>query len=354
MAISQLPKVSVLIPAFNASLWIRDAVDSCLSQEGVDLELVIVDDGSSDDTQDVLKSYGSKLIVESASHAGASAARNRAFSLSTGAFIQYLDADDYLLRGKLSDQATFLNATGADMVYGDWQRRFDKRDGSSKLGGQIDCRGAKDFLEFTLRRGLPVGSPLYRRHVIELVGGWNERLPTAEDFSFRVSVALSRAQCRHLPGLGYVYRRHFIPSLSTTNVYDGLFDHLEVLTWAHKSLQETDRLNEPYASLLAYGYFSLGRAFYVHGDHERYRYLKDMASSLDAKFRSRGRWQYRLAGRLLGDESSIKLAAAIRSLRQWSPAYPLSTGSMTARAASDHAREGALSHITPRRQSHRF
>src|SRR5215469_5479802 len=96
------PLVSILIPAYNAEEWIACAVQSALAQTWPRTEIIIVDDGSSDQTLDVVGRFASKNVaVVSTQNHGAAAARNHAFRLSQGEYIQWLDADDLLAPDKI-------------------------------------------------------------------------------------------------------------------------------------------------------------------------------------------------------------------------------------------------------------
>ena len=109
--------VSVLIPCFNAAQYIKVAVESCLNQDWLNLEVIVVDDGSSDNSVNILKSITDKrLKVVLQENMGASAARNNAYMLSKGKYIQYLDADDFLGPGKISSQVKILEKEGPAYV----------------------------------------------------------------------------------------------------------------------------------------------------------------------------------------------------------------------------------------------
>src|SRR5262245_15362018 len=91
------PLVSVLIPAYNAESWIADTIQSALAQTWPCKEVVVVDDGSTDGTLAVARRFASKnVLVVTQENQGAAAARNRAFSLCQGDYVQWLDADDLL------------------------------------------------------------------------------------------------------------------------------------------------------------------------------------------------------------------------------------------------------------------
>lgn len=101
------PFVSILIPAYNAQEWIADTMRSALAQTWRRKEIIVVDDGSRDQTLNIARSFASKNVsVVSQQNQGAAAARNRAFSLCQGDFIQWLDADDLLSPNKIAAQMT--------------------------------------------------------------------------------------------------------------------------------------------------------------------------------------------------------------------------------------------------------
>ena len=97
--------VSILIPAFNAEKWIRECIESALSQTWPWKEIIVIDDGSRDSTLEIAESYASPdVYVTTQDNCGASSARNRALSLAQGDYIQWLDADDLLAPDKVARQ----------------------------------------------------------------------------------------------------------------------------------------------------------------------------------------------------------------------------------------------------------
>ena len=98
------PKVSILIPLYNSEEYIAETIDSCLNQTYDNIEIIIVDDGSTDAGLEIARQYEIKyenIKVKTQKNSGAPVARNKAFALSTGEYIQYIDADDLLHPDKI-------------------------------------------------------------------------------------------------------------------------------------------------------------------------------------------------------------------------------------------------------------
>ena len=102
-------KISVVIPAYNAAAWIRRAVNSVLSQTRPADEIIVVDDGSTDGTGDIVRMYDGRVRLLQQANAGAAAARNTGILAATGDWIAFLDADDEWLPQKLQRQTEYLN-----------------------------------------------------------------------------------------------------------------------------------------------------------------------------------------------------------------------------------------------------
>jgi len=94
--------VSVIIPCYNQGRFLGDAIDSVLAQTHRNTEIIVVSDGSTDDTASVARRYGSRVRLIESANAGSSAARNRGLDCAKGQWIQLLDADDVMLPGKLA------------------------------------------------------------------------------------------------------------------------------------------------------------------------------------------------------------------------------------------------------------
>lgn len=124
------PLISVIIPSYNCARYIAAALHSALDQDYPHKEILVVDDGSTDNSLDILRSFGKRIRVITQANAGAAAARNTGLQAAQGEYIAFLDADDLWLPGKLTAQANYLAAhpeTG--LVYSAWQEWHARADG---------------------------------------------------------------------------------------------------------------------------------------------------------------------------------------------------------------------------------
>jgi glycosyltransferase involved in cell wall biosynthesis len=212
--------VSVVIPCFNAEATVGEAIESALRQTWHDIEIIVVDDGSDDGSAELLRGFGARIRIESGPNRGASAARNRGTALATGAYVQYLDADDLLAPEAIERRLRALTETGADVAYSDWQRFEESADGSQNLG-EIVVRHIDDVdpdpeIACATFFWAPPVALLYRRRIIDAIGEWNERLPVIQDARFLFEAARRGGRFVHVPGVSAFYR-HLSTSLSRGN-----------------------------------------------------------------------------------------------------------------------------------------
>ncbi len=186
------PLVSTVIPTFNRRELVVRAIDSALAQTWPAQELIVVDDGSTDGTAQMLRErYGERLRCVSQSNGGVSKARNRGMGLATGAYIALLDSDDTWDRTKLEKQVAWLEARpDYGLVLNDVQRVDRHHAPMDVFHRRAVIASDGDALEALLRNPAFVpASALFRRSVLERVGGFDETLRTAEDLEFHLRIA---------------------------------------------------------------------------------------------------------------------------------------------------------------------
>ncbi|MBH8561048.1 glycosyltransferase [Nostoc sp. CENA67] len=212
------PLVSVIIPCYNAERFLTETIESVFSQTFADYEIILVDDGSTDGTAEVIKSFGYRVRAEFGSNRGASVARNLGTALARGKFIQYLDADDLLRPDALEKRVHALISNDADVAYSDWQRLEENEAGEFLLGNIIARRIEDVHVDPQIALFTDFWSPpaalLYHRRIVEAIGAWNESLPIIQDARFLLDAALMGGKFVYVPGVQADYRVHKANSLS--------------------------------------------------------------------------------------------------------------------------------------------
>jgi glycosyltransferase involved in cell wall biosynthesis len=202
--------VSVVIPARNYGRYLGPAIDSLRLQTYPHWECVVVDDGSTDETSEIvakLTAADSRIAYVGQAAAGSSAARNAGLAATSGEFVQFLDADDFLGLNKLRQQMdVFARQPEADIVFGGVRYFIEAEAGDGREKAQ------DDRLEEPPRRPVPrsgesvlaalvddnimvIEAPLVRRSLIDKVGGFDPSIRRMEDWEFWLRCALAGARC---------------------------------------------------------------------------------------------------------------------------------------------------------------
>jgi glycosyltransferase involved in cell wall biosynthesis len=176
------PAVSVLMAVRNGAPWVREAAQSVLTQTASDLELIVIDDGSTDGTTDVLASIDdARLRVERQPPRGLTPSLNRALSLARAPLIARLDADDLAVPERLACQRRFLDAHPGIGLLGAAAREVDTS--GREVGIVMPPEEDAAIRRALIRRNPFVhSSVMARRSVLIDVGGYDERLPVAQDY----------------------------------------------------------------------------------------------------------------------------------------------------------------------------
>jgi glycosyltransferase involved in cell wall biosynthesis len=210
------PRVSVIVPCYNAERFLAATVDSVLAQDHGNLQLVLVDDGSTDGTRALIESWGDRVKAVFGPNRGAAGARNAGTAVADGDYFLFLDADDLLLPGTVAARVAALESTGADVAYTDWQKLVERDAGRFELEAVVARTLAPRDADLALFEGLwwPPAALLYRRALCERIGGWKQAFAPVEDARFMLDAALAGARFVHVPGVGAHYRIFHGPSHS--------------------------------------------------------------------------------------------------------------------------------------------
>ena len=202
------PKVSVVIPLYNQKQFVKEAIDSVLSQSYPDVEIIVVDDGSTDDPTTELEGYGDRIIVISQENRGLAGARNTGIRRSTGEYLQFLDADDFLHPDKIRLQLEFAETHGAEVTYCEMTQFYDDaRTHRLRYVGAIDDM-FQSLYNYWYTYPLPVHCLLLGRGVIERFGFFDEELRACEDRLYFSRLAAAGVEFKYFPFIGGFRRQH--------------------------------------------------------------------------------------------------------------------------------------------------
>jgi glycosyltransferase involved in cell wall biosynthesis len=232
------PLVSILIPCYNVEQWLSETVKSALDQTWDNIEIILVNDGSKDNTLAVAKSLEcSKVKVINQTNAGQSAAENRAFQEAQGDFIEYLDADDLLAPDKIELQIKLLGDSNSEFVAsGEWSRFYKSPEEALFIPQPLwkDMSPVDWLLCAWEGHYMMHGAAwLVPRKIAEKAGSWNENLSLINDFDFFSRVLLASEGVKFCHGARTYYRSGNTTSLSgskSSKAWESAFLALELGT----------------------------------------------------------------------------------------------------------------------------
>jgi glycosyltransferase involved in cell wall biosynthesis len=214
------PLVSIIIPAYNSEAYLKETIQSALDQTWPEKEIIVVDDGSADNSLNVAKAFrDNRVKVFSQKNQGASAARNRGLRESSGDYIQFLDGDDLFHESKIEHQLKHIAGIPYAMAYGP----IGYFSNSNSLHGvNLETALKKDFDNgydclFALYGGydtnyaggmVPLHAWLTPRQLIVEAGPWDESISVDDDGEFFCRVVLKAEQIKYVANAVGYYRKH--------------------------------------------------------------------------------------------------------------------------------------------------
>jgi|GEM_PF-123086 len=204
--------VSILIPAYNAEKWIAETMRSALAQTWEPKEIIVVDDGSTDQTSEILRKFESESVrVLTQKNQGAASARNKAFSMSHGDYIQWLDADDLLAPDKIARQMEVVERLGnkRTLLSSSWGRFWYRTRQAKFVPSSLWCDlSPVDFLLRKMGQNLfmQTSTWLVSRELTESVGPWDTNLSADDDGEYFCRMLLASDGVRFVPEAKIYYR----------------------------------------------------------------------------------------------------------------------------------------------------
>jgi hypothetical protein len=305
--------ISIIIPCFNAEKYAGEAIESALAQTWPNKEVIVIDDGSMDDSLAVIKSFGNRIRWETGSNRGASAARNQGIRLARGEYVQFLDADDVLCPGKIERQLQVMGERRVDAVLCDSEEICGTT--GKMLGTRRIVWDGKDPFELLLHLRPPVyiSSALHHRKWFHSGIMFNESLPCCQDLDLHLKLACAGASFCHIPEVLFSVRR-VAQSLSRSSYLRVLDQHEGIIMPLFGELRRAGKMNEKramvFASLMsrdARHYLQLGE---IDKGKEQFRRARQMHDGGGLHTFSRS---YRLLFRLIGPVATERLSKAVHA-----------------------------------------
>jgi hypothetical protein len=205
------PRVSVLLPVFNSERYVGEAIRSVLGQASVDLELVVIDDASTDGTPEILRSWEERdsrvRILTLTENVGASDALNAGLAVARGPYIARQDADDVSRPGRLAAQVAFLDREPDVVLLGTNYVRIDASGRVTSVADHAESPSVLSFLlNFSNSLGVP-GQGMFRTEVARAAGGFSREFRLAQGYELWTRLAM-RGGVAVLPIIGLEYRVH--------------------------------------------------------------------------------------------------------------------------------------------------
>jgi glycosyltransferase involved in cell wall biosynthesis len=308
------PLVSILIPCYNARPWIAQCIQSACDQTYPHKEILVVDDGSTDGSQDVVREFGDRVRFEVGPNRGSNVARNRLVELSRGKWLSFLDADDYLLPEKIERQmALVARNANVDVVYSPIIELIEST-------GKMYQQAVEDddlFANYIRWGQFSTIALLWRKSAIQDVGGWNQNQPVCQEHELLLRLIVAGKEFEQLQEPLSVYRKAGDSSISRRSPMKTLTHQMALLNKFEDFLVTSGKLQDKYRRALAQARFQAARTAYTH---ER-GFAEDLIRQIyrtNNSFYPRGDAApllYRAAFEIFGFNMAENIAATVRKFR---------------------------------------
>ncbi|BAZ45232.1 family 2 glycosyl transferase [Chondrocystis sp. NIES-4102] len=280
------PLVSILIPCFNGEHWIEQAIKCALKQTYDHIEIIVLDDGSSDNSLEIVKSFGKHISWYTSTHRGLNYTRNHLLDLSRGEWLQYLDADNYLLPNKITKQTRFvLENPDTDLVYSPsilqaynylveaaLKNREDQAIINAHQTLNLDSPNTitQEVLPIPqphdpwilLARWYlpPIASCLLRKQAIIDVGGWKEEQSYCQEYELYLRLLKANKQFNYCNEAGLIERQNNQLQIEQGKTYQ---QQLEIIDNLEQYLLNTNQLNQIRQTAINQARFEFARMIWL-------------------------------------------------------------------------------------------
>jgi glycosyltransferase involved in cell wall biosynthesis len=255
------PVVSILIPCFNAGPWIAECIRSALAQTYSPKEILVVDDGSTDDSVDVIRSFGDQVRLETGPNRGGNVARNRLLELSGGEWLEFLDADDWLMPTKIARQMELVaGQPELDVIYSPTRRVYSD-------SGREEVPAVEDddlYANYVRWANFSTTSLLLRKSAVADVGGWKNDQPVCQEHELILRLILAGKRFALMPVALGINRMQYANSVSRRSPIRVIRQRTELTDRLEAHLVERGLLDDNRRRTLAGVRFATARSAYPH------------------------------------------------------------------------------------------
>jgi glycosyltransferase involved in cell wall biosynthesis len=307
------PLVSIVIPCYNSERYIGEAIESALGQTYPNIEVIVIDDGSTDDSASIIQRFLPRIKFDRQPNRGACAARNAGLRLAEGPFVKFNDADDVLVRTVIAAQVSRTahlagsnailfgdiligdeNATGATIFTYEGKRNYNAGDTAS-IGETIQT-----------------AAPLHKRSMLTAVGGFNVNIKVWQEYELHMRMMLQGFRFVYYPDQCVIYRHH--QSISRIRLNSRICDFVECLDFLVEFCK-TVAISSEVKRHLAKQYWTIGRRALRLGFPEAADECFHKARSTYPYDAVCGPISYRLLVSMLGPHATERVARAKRYFR---------------------------------------
>ncbi|MEA5583324.1 glycosyltransferase [Nodularia harveyana UHCC-0300] len=312
--------VSIIIPCYNNQSFIENAIASAINQTYNHIEIIVIDDGSTDGSLDIIKAFGDQIRWETGKNCGAPLARNRGIELAKGEYIKFLDADDVLLPDCLEtqvSQASKLSPERKAIVYGDaiWVDQHTQPIPSYPLRPR---QPDEDNIAHILANSPLTSCPLHKREYLLEIGGFDPSLPRGQEYDLHLRLVLAGVEFLHYPGSLYKYREYVDNARISQRGYSskGAMFHFQTLQKHHQLIEnQTGKpLSLEVRKILAQRFWAFGRGILREGYVKEAQEYFNAARNLDSKNCITGNKPYPWLVKLFGSYWAELLIDKLRQL----------------------------------------
>lgn len=258
-------KVSILIPCYNAEQWVAASIESALNQTYPNTEIVVIDDGSTDSSLDIIQSFGNKVIWRTQPNQGGNFTRNNLLDLATGEWVQFLDSDDYLKPEKIAHQVAVIEEsnTHLDVVCSPALTEYHE-DGGLRYEASAVLE-PEDPWVLLAKWALPqTGGSLWRKEAITDVGGWDESMTCCQEHDLYSRLLIGDKKFGYLHQSEAIYRIWSTETVSRKNPLKPLKNRLMIKDRLEAHLLESDQMTPERQNTLNQARFDCARVLYSH------------------------------------------------------------------------------------------